>query len=365
MKHALLLGLVATFGFQLKAEDLVEQYQKSRESLSVAEQEQRQVLGSLYNINKKMKVMSAQRTKMTDKVLLAKDDVQVLAKAIAQLEEQVHGQRTLLSTRLRVLYRLNTPSILSVLFSSANSQELDRNVKSLKRIADRDYRQIKSYEANLQKLKAKRAVLKIKVENLLTLQQQLRKQENLLTSEQNSKSKLLHQLKAQQQKTLSKMRKIKAKGHDETIFEAAFFEKKGQLPPPVLGELKQNYGFLVDPTLRFRLTHKGYFYAVPRKTKVQSVFDGRVAFAGNMPGFGKTVIIDHGDHYYTVYANADYLKVSEGDTVREGQSIAESGYGTQHKQPGLYFEIRHFSDAIDPLGWIKDTRTQSFRASQL
>ncbi len=364
IREFLVIAALSTH-FASFAEDVVEQYQQTRQKFSEEEQQHRHVLGSLYNINKKMKTMSSQRGKMTDKVLVAKTDVQMLARTIAKLEDTVQDQRGLLSSRLRVLYRLNAPSVLSLIFSSASSTELDRNIKALKRIADRDYKLIKGYEKNLNKLRVKRLALKGKVERLLSLQMQLKKQEQMLTVEQNSKSKILQQLKHDQEKTLSHMKNLKAKAEYPAIFDSAFFEKKGNLTPPVLSNVTKNYGFIEDEQFRFRLSHKGYFYALAMGVEIHSVFDGQVVFADLLPGYGKTVIVDHGDHYFTLYAYASQLKVKVGDKIQEGQLIAEAGYGMHHDRTGLYFEIRHFSDAIDPQGWIKDTKTESFRASQL
>ena len=73
-----------------------------------------------------------------------------------------------------------------------------------------------------------------------------------------------------------------------------------------------------------------------------------------LPNFGRTVILDHGDSYYSVYAFVSQLKVHEGDQVREGDVLAVSGSYSPLFGPGLYFEIRHFTDAIDPKPWIKD-----------
>lgn len=361
------LVLVCSFilGLQLAhAEDLVDEYQQTKQKLSQEEQIHRQTLGSLYSINKKMKSMSNKRGKLTDKVLGTESDVRQLANAIAQIQAQVSEQRSLLQTRLKVLYRLNAPTVLSILFSSANSVELDRNVKSLKKITDRDYKLIKNYEANLVRLKTKRAALKIKVEMLLGLQKQLLKQEDMLTNEQNSKAKLLAKLKTAREKTLTKMQKIKSKAEFNPVYESSFFEKKGQLNAPVSADVHRAYGFLEDEDYRFKLTHKGYFYRVPKKTSVLTVFDGRVAYAGELPGYGNTVIVDHGDHYFTVYGYNDSLAVQTGDSVREGDTVALSGFGTHHSLMGVYFEIRHFSDAIDPSHWMKNHKSESFQASQ-
>ena len=89
-------------------------------------------------------------------------------------------------------------------------------------------------------------------------------------------------------------------------------------------------------------------YKTGEGSKVKSVFAGTVAFVGSLAGYGKTLVIDHGDHYYTVYSHTDSISVGEGDEVAQNQIIASSG-------EGLYFEVRHFSEPYDPSSWIKGT----------
>lgn len=100
--------------------------------------------------------------------------------------------------------------------------------------------------------------------------------------------------------------------------------------------------------------HKGLFFSAERGTPVRAVHHGKVAVAGSLPGLGPAVVLDHGDNYYTVYAGCARLKVREGRDVKEGEEIATSGDGSPLFGPGLYFEIRHFTDAVDPRSWIKD-----------
>jgi septal ring factor EnvC (AmiA/AmiB activator) len=58
---------------------------------------------------------------------------------------------------------------------------------------------------------------------------------------------------------------------------------------------------------------------------------------------GKTVILDHGDGYLTIYCGLDQLLVSPGRQVRQGNPIGQLG------QVPLYFEIRFGSRLLDPL----------------
>ena len=88
-------------------------------------------------------------------------------------------------------------------------------------------------------------------------------------------------------------------------------------------------------------------------TPVKAVFQGKVSFADNLPGYGPTLIIDHGDHYYSVYAFNKALQVHAGDQVRQSQTVAFSGPSDRPVGDGLYFELRHFSEPLDPKQWMK------------
>jgi septal ring factor EnvC (AmiA/AmiB activator) len=100
--------------------------------------------------------------------------------------------------------------------------------------------------------------------------------------------------------------------------------------------------------------HKGMFFAAKANSQVTCIAEGTVVLAGSLPGYGKSVIVDHGDNYYSVYAFASQLKVKEGAKIKEGETLALAGGVSPLFGPGLYFEIRHFTDAIDPRRWIKE-----------
>ncbi len=85
---------------------------------------------------------------------------------------------------------------------------------------------------------------------------------------------------------------------------------------------------------------------------MKAIFSGTVAFADEVPGFGTTVIIDHGDHYYSVYSHNKKLFVKPGESIKEQQVIGHSGRSAINLADGLYFEIRHFSEPLDPQSWL-------------
>ena len=104
-------------------------------------------------------------------------------------------------------------------------------------------------------------------------------------------------------------------------------------------QVTSGYGWRLHPVLGGLRFHKGIDIAVPAGTPVLAAWDGRVALAGWVEGYGKTVIIDHGGRR-TLYAHLMAFGVDPGREVSQGQIIGKadsSGLSTGHH---LHFEIR-------------------------
>jgi murein DD-endopeptidase MepM/ murein hydrolase activator NlpD len=85
-------------------------------------------------------------------------------------------------------------------------------------------------------------------------------------------------------------------------------------------------------------------------TVVRAVFAGRVAFADRYGPYGRIVILDHGEHYYTVSGNLDQIDLKIGQSVGPGERVGTVGDDGQG--PMLYFEVRHGSQAVAPGVWL-------------
>ncbi|MFA7606068.1 MAG: peptidoglycan DD-metalloendopeptidase family protein [Rhodocyclaceae bacterium] len=79
---------------------------------------------------------------------------------------------------------------------------------------------------------------------------------------------------------------------------------------------------------------------------------GKVVYSGSgLRGYGKLVIIKHDENYLTAYAHNRELLVKEGDSVTQGQKIAELG-STDADKPKLHFEIRRQGRPVDPMSYL-------------
>jgi murein DD-endopeptidase MepM/ murein hydrolase activator NlpD len=127
--------------------------------------------------------------------------------------------------------------------------------------------------------------------------------------------------------------------HDEEV----------ELQLPVSGRITSSFGTRRDPIDSRQRQHRGLDIAAPRGTPIEAAAEGRVVFAGDQRGYGRTVIIEHADGRRTRYAHADELQVSAGDCVAAGQIIATVGSTGRATGPHLHFEVIEEGRQIDPL----------------
>jgi len=96
------------------------------------------------------------------------------------------------------------------------------------------------------------------------------------------------------------------------------------------------------PVLHKIRAHKGTDYAASRGTPIKATGDGKVIHTGRKGGYGKTVIIQHGQKFTTLYAHmSKYAKgVRVGKRVKQGQVIGYIGSTGLASGPHLHYEFR-------------------------
>jgi murein DD-endopeptidase MepM/ murein hydrolase activator NlpD len=95
------------------------------------------------------------------------------------------------------------------------------------------------------------------------------------------------------------------------------------------------------PILHTIRAHKGTDYAAARGTPIRATGDGRISFAGTQGGYGRTVIIQHGSSYETLYSHLqNYAKgIKNGSRVKQGQVIGYVGSSGLATGPHLHYEF--------------------------
>lgn len=96
---------------------------------------------------------------------------------------------------------------------------------------------------------------------------------------------------------------------------------------------------------------KGVFYSTAPAT-VESIAPGTVSYADELDGYGKVVVVDHGENYISIYAGLSEISVGKGYMVAAGSKIGSSG-SLPDGEEGLYLQIRYQGQVLNPSSWIR------------
>lgn len=121
------------------------------------------------------------------------------------------------------------------------------------------------------------------------------------------------------------------------------------LPWPLKGKVVSTYGQHRDQRSGLNIFKKGIeILTITERAPILAVLDGRVQYAGEIPGKGRIVIMEHANSIYTIYAGFSESFKSVGDEVKASEKL-----GFVEANHPLYFEIRSRNVAIDPVKWLQ------------
>jgi len=105
-------------------------------------------------------------------------------------------------------------------------------------------------------------------------------------------------------------------------------------------------------------THGGLDIAAPEGTPIHAPADGVVVKSGPSMGYGRVIIIDHGNGYTTRFGHLSGETVSLGDRVEEGDIIGYVGSTGWSTGPHLHYEVRLNGVPVDPINYLNTNLPQ-------
>ena len=108
--------------------------------------------------------------------------------------------------------------------------------------------------------------------------------------------------------------------------------------PPVGGAITSGVGMRIDPIDGKLRHHNGIDIAIPEGTPVNPVAPGVVVYSGLRPGYGYTILVEHGNGMISLYGHNSRLEATQGQAVDRATVIALSGNTGRSTGPHLHFE---------------------------
>lgn len=359
--------------------DSGEKLDKSRQQLVGIEQRLEKTLAELArnetvesDVLSELEQVDGQLVKLRRRVGKAKQKLKSLKKLISEQTAELKKRKAEVAQlqvqvqqRLVAMYKSEQAGAMKTLFSANSLARLLEDYDYLGRVVSHDRKlladfrlRVDRYQVSVDRLavankKQHKVTADLKREKS-ALRRTARLKKRYLAAVRNdhaSLNRIAVDLKARAERLTELVSDLETGGTGQVKNAVSLFAlQKGFLPWPVKGRLKNAFGSYRHAELGTLLDNHGINIFAEPQTKVKAVWSGRVAFAKRFMGYGNLMIVDHGDGYYTLYAQVQNLLKESGDRVEKGDLLAYSGFsGADY----VYFEIRKGRTPVDPLLWIE------------
>ncbi len=340
--------------------------------------------GNVHDLAEELVNLDRQRT-ATERMLAALDRqmssinsvVQETSDRMTTAEAELSQRRATLQRRLVEIYKRGPLYSAEAMLTARSFGELVARYKYLHEIAVHDRSLVKRLETLRDDIGRQRTEL-VKLRDAVAENRgdKLREEERLASLER-LRSTSLRQAKRSTQQIQDRLAQIRASearlGNVLATIEAERVRTvaarpnaprttstlriadAGRLDWPVDGSLLYRFGRVINPnntTTRWN----GMGIAAPIGTSVKAVAPGQVVSVGQLGTYGLTVIIQHGEGDYSIYASLQGASLRSGAAVKKGDVVGTVGISDPELSPHLHFEMRPKGRAVDPERWLRGAR---------
>jgi len=377
--------------------DIQKQINEEKRKEKQDELKEKHVLNRLHKVN--VTLHKIQKAKETNQAVLQQSKAQSteLQGRAEEKQEELEQSRQMLAQRLRELYRASFyHPLLGGLLEADNVMDLSRKLKFDIMLAKSNEKLLSKILQDEDRLKKVSTLWTVEANQKQRLLNTLDRKEKNYNQEQKNRTVSLENIRKQKEQQEETIKQLTESAHElqnkvsQILEQAAKEEKKrksvvvkitsteeitteasriepaipttegkglrvvrGRYSWPVSGRIISYFGKTKDARFHLTLDNSGIQIQAAEGTPIHAVASGVVKFADWFKGYGKLVILDHGRGYYSLYAQAANLNVSEGQSVAKGQVLGSVGDTDSLVGSSLYFEIRKNGVPQDPLHWLK------------
>ena len=355
---------------QKKLSDVDKQIREKKKASKKAAEEEKKVKRKLTVKEKDLGSKKQALNKVSKDIAEKKKEIKTVHQSVESLTSDLDAKKMELAGFIKEIYKSNMlrySGSAEILLSSTDYNDYKVRLKYQDTLIGEADRMMGNLSDDIRELNNKLFSLNKGQQNLLAvkgniaddkvnIERDIRQERRQLASIQRKKAEYEEEIKrltsasAALKKLLASFEKERSK--DLPAGGTGFGKNKGQLAWPLEGDVVSSFGRQKHPEFDAYVFRKGIEIAAKGSRDIKAAFEGVVAYADWLQGYGLTLIIDHGNSYYSIYGHASQIKVSRGGKVRKGQVVAVAGKGNSAEREGIYFELRHQGEVVDPIAWL-------------
>ena len=359
--------------------------------ITASKKKERNLLDELEQIDRQIADESARLASLQEEMGRQNEMTFARQKEMDQVMLEKETLRQHMEHRLAAYYRMGDIGAMNVFFSSASLAELLSLRENFQLMLKYDQQLIAAFKKKMTELEEKRLAHEQEKNRLLQAAAEVMQQQETLTATQKERQDLLTLVKTERQlyqqavkelegaaqqltatlkhlegqateARLEKERQqladspLKPSKKRKTASTRGFAGEKGKLSLPAAGPIVQKFGEHTDKASGVSMFANGITIETAPGSDIVAVYDGKIVYAGTLRGYGNLIITDHGGNYYSLVSGVGEILRKVGDTVKRQERIGVTSLHTGLLQEGLHFEIRHKTEAQNPLDWLEPSQ---------
>ena len=343
-------------------QQVLTQLAAQRRRLGLVRRKERRLLGELEGVDRTKEQAERRLAELAAESRQTKARARGVAVQLAQTNQQLQTRRYRLGTRLREVYKYGQTGYLDVLLGADDFTSFIVHWHRVATIVSADATVIESYRVEAARRRQLQTTLSEDQAYLraLTADAVARRQE--IVTQERAKRTMLKRIQTERAAYERMVRELEVNSRDLGVMI-----RGAQAPPlrphvaeartpfgfmwPSRGAITSGFGLRRHPVWGIMHVHTGLDIAAVWGSPVLAASDGRVIYAGWFGGYGKIVVIDHGQGISTLYGHLSQSLVPSGEEVHRGQVIARVGNTGFSTGPHIHFEIRINGTPVDPEGF--------------
>lgn len=343
-------------------QEVLTQLAAQRRRLGLVRRKERRLLGELEGIDRTKEQAERRLAELAAESRQTKARAQSVAVQLAQTNQHLQSRRSRLGARLRDVYKYGQTGYLDVLLGADDFTSLIVHWHRVATVVSADAVAIESYRLAAARRRQLQTTLSEDQAYLraLTADAVARRQE--IVTQERSKRTMLKRIQTERATYERMVRELEVNSRDLGVMirgaQAPLLRPRvaeARTPFafmwPLRGAITSGFGLRRHPVWGIMHVHTGVDIASLWGSPVLAASDGRVIYAGWFGGYGKIVVIDHGQGISTLYGHLSKWLVPSGDEVHRGQVIARVGNTGFSTGPHIHFEIRINGTPVDPEGF--------------
>ncbi len=340
---------------------------ESRERVGGHEREYRALLEQLEESDRLSAALTREVRKVRAEAREARVRAEEFERKSLEASRRLRATRETMSRRVVALYKAGEVGPVRFLFASETVPELLTRASALQTFVAYDAKLVARFRTDLEAFERLEGEAKVAARMRDEAARLLTARSAELLEERKLRRRLLGRVRGDRtqerallvelekaaralEETLSALGESGGKG--AAVVGQEFAKRRGQLAPPLDARIILPFGKVVDDVFKTQTLRKGVEFEATGGETVRSVAPGAVRYAGWFRGYGRLVIVDHGDDYFTVMGHLADTFVEVGDMVGEGDTLGSVGDTGSLTGPSLYFELRRGSEPLDPADWL-------------